>query len=60
MHEIKVKGKRRVLEQQTVTLFVSCLERVSERLNRLKESDREVFFSEVKNLIKIIKWTQER
>ena len=36
-------------------LYVDCLNRVSECLSLLSESDKEVFFSEVKNLIKIIK-----
>ena len=39
---------------------MTCLERVSDRLSNLTESDKEVFYSEVKNLIKIISWNQER
>lgn len=48
------------MRQETVSLYVNCLEHVGESLLRLTESDKEVFFSEVKNLIKIIKWNQER
>lgn len=48
--------RRRALDHDTVQLYVKCLERVGEILNRLAEPDREVFYSEVKNLIKIISW----
>ena len=43
-----------------MSLYVISLENVGGSLSRLNEADKEVFFSEVKNLIKIIKWNQER
>ena len=43
-----------------MTLFVNCLEHVSYCLQQLSEQDKEVFFTEVKTLIKIIKWNKEK
>jgi len=62
MQELKLqsRNKRRSLDHDTVSLYVKCLERVGDILCRLNEPDREVFFTEVKNLIKIISWNQER
>ena len=55
-----VRSRIESLRQETVTLFVNCLEHVSYCLQQLSEQDKEVFFTEVKTLIKIIKWNKEK
>jgi hypothetical protein len=32
---------------------------VGDRLHKLKESDMEIYYSEVKNLLKIIQWKRQ-
>ena len=48
------------ISRDTVTLYVTCMESVGRCLARLSEADKEFYFSEVKNLIKIIKQEQRR
>ena len=40
---------------QAVSQYVNVLVSIGERVGRLKETDKETYYSEVKNLIKIIK-----
>ena len=50
------------IRQEGLSLYVSCLINVEKLLaaNLLTIQEKEVYYSEVKNLIKIIKWNQSR
>jgi hypothetical protein len=67
LHHLELQGKEPGPEDQfacyrhdVISLYENCLQSISSNVSLLNRSDKEVYYSEVKNLIKIIQWNQKR
>ena len=43
-----------------IQMLDKCLNSISSNVNQLNKSDKEVFYSEVKHLVKIIQWNKDK